>query len=75
MKIIINIENDRPIVLMGGVASSGLLKEMITERLNRKRIDRKILFSDPALSSDNAVGIALYGLEQYLASGHELFRS
>lgn len=49
----------RPILLCGGVASSLLLRELIA-----KRLDGTVLFGDPALSSDNAVGVAYIGLDR-----------
>ena len=49
------------VLLAGGVASSGLLRKMLAERLKRDRI--MLYFGRPELSSDNAVGVAGIGLD------------
>ena len=60
-KLIVNAACDTGIdcaLIAGGVASSGLLRSMLTERMSKMgHID--VRFGEPALSSDNAAGIAL----------------
>lgn len=50
------------VLLAGGVASSGLLRQMLQERLADKSI--QTYFALPALSCDNAVGVALLALDK-----------
>ncbi|MPN56120.1 tRNA N6-adenosine threonylcarbamoyltransferase [bioreactor metagenome] len=50
------------VLLAGGVASSSLLRRMLGERLADKNI--QLFFALPALSSDNAVGVALLGMDK-----------
>lgn len=64
-KLFAALEEDIEIVLMGGVASSALLRELITERMNRLRMRKKIVYAPARLASDNAVGVALYGAKHY----------
>ncbi|MDO4543211.1 MAG: O-sialoglycoprotein endopeptidase [Clostridia bacterium] len=51
-------EGERPVLLCGGVASSGLLKSLLSERFKKE-----LYFSKPALSSDNAVGVAYLAMD------------
>ena len=53
---------DLPVLVCGGVASSGLLRVML-----KKRFSGKLLFGKPELSSDNAVGVALIGVDRSAA--------
>ncbi len=60
-KLIINAADESGldcVLMAGGVASSGLLRHMLTERM-AKRGHVDIRFGEARLSSDNAVGIAL----------------
>ena len=50
-----------PVLLSGGVSSSGLLRELLSQRL-----DRQLYYASEGLSADNAVGAALLGLDQLL---------
>ena len=52
-------------LICGGVASSALFRRMLTDRLRRKTPEMKVVFGDPALSGDNAVGVAMIGLNKY----------
>lgn len=61
------------ILLAGGVASSGLLREMLQERLEKADID--LYFGDPALSTDNAVGVALLTRDRILQEANGWDRS
>ena len=51
-------------LLAGGVASSQLLRTLLGERARRRRIPMRLHFARPELAGDNAVGIALLGLDQ-----------
>lgn len=55
------------VLLAGGVASSSLLRHMLSERLADKRIE--LFFALPQLSGDNAVGVALLARDK---SGEEV---
>jgi N6-L-threonylcarbamoyladenine synthase len=46
-------------LLVGGVPSSALLRDMLAARLKKERIGVKVHYARPELSGDNAVGIAL----------------
>ncbi|MBR4710644.1 MAG: O-sialoglycoprotein endopeptidase [Clostridia bacterium] len=48
-------------LIAGGVASSALLREMITARMSRQAPGLKLCFGKPEYSGDNAVGAALIG--------------
>ena len=54
------------VLLAGGVASSRLLREMLTERNEKRRLGLRLYFGRPEFSGDNAVGAALIGLERNL---------
>lgn len=54
----------RRILLAGGVASSRLFREMIRERNEKRRLHLQLHFGKPEYSGDNAVGVALLGLEK-----------
>lgn len=56
-------------LLFGGVASSGLLKTMLAERLQRLKCSTKVYWADPQLSGDNAVGAARIGLMKHRGDG------
>jgi len=51
-------------LLAGGVASSLLLRDMLAERNDKRRLGLKLHFGRPEYSGDNAVGVALLGLEK-----------
>lgn len=54
-----HIYGDMPFLVCGGVASSGLLRKLLT-----KRFHGTLYFGRPELSSDNAVGIAFLGADR-----------
>lgn len=56
-------------LLAGGVASSALLREMLTGRARRQKIGCRLCFARPELSADNAVGVALLGAEALQGEG------
>ena len=51
----------RDALIAGGVASSGLLRQMLTERMKKECRELRLTFGRPELSGDNAVGVALLG--------------
>ena len=55
----------RDMLLAGGVASSALLREMLMERNEKRRLGLRLYFGRPEFSGDNAVGAALIGLERH----------
>ncbi|MCL2545283.1 MAG: O-sialoglycoprotein endopeptidase [Clostridia bacterium] len=61
------------VLLAGGVASSALLGELLARRMERIRARPKLHFAKPELAGDNAVGVALAGLEQ-LKKQHDSIR-
>ena len=50
-------------LLAGGVASSLLLRKLVSERLRKKGVHKRICWARPELSGDNACGVALLGEE------------
>ena len=54
----------RRALLAGGVASSAHLRALLTERVRRRRLNLELYFARPELAGDNAVGVALLGLEK-----------
>lgn len=52
----------RDVLLAGGVASSALLRRLLTERNEKRRTGLRLYFGRPEFSGDNAVGVALIGL-------------
>lgn len=52
-------------LICGGVASSELFRTMLQERLYRLRSELSIVYGTPELSGDNAVGVALIGMDKY----------
>ena len=59
----------RQALLAGGVASSTLLRSMLLERAEKKRLRCRLHFARPELSGDNAVGVALLGAERARLEG------
>ena len=53
-------------LVVGGVASSTLLREMLDKRLRKQRRSIKVLFGQPQYSADNAVGVASIGMRKLL---------
>ncbi len=56
-------------LVAGGVASSALFRKLLLARLDKLGHGMKAYFGQPAYSGDNAVGVALIGLEQYKRFG------
>lgn len=55
----------RDALLFGGVASSALLRRMLSERLAARDWGLRLHFGKPDLSGDNAAGIALIGARKH----------
>ena len=54
----------RQALVAGGVASSPLFRELLLQRLSTRRGAPRAVFGRPEMSGDNAVGVALIGLEK-----------
>ncbi len=52
-------------LLFGGVASSALFRELLRERMDKRRSRLKVFFGHSELSGDNAVGVARIAWQQY----------
>jgi len=53
----------RDILVVGGVSANQYLRERLLARLGHRAEGAKIYFAAPSLSSDNAVGVAVIGME------------
>jgi len=53
------------VLLVGGVASSAILRQKLIHRLKKRDDAIRLYFADPSFSRDNAVGTALLGLKLY----------
>ena len=51
----------RQVLIAGGVSSSALFRQLVTERIHKKDRGLRVCFGRPELSGDNAVGAALIG--------------
>jgi len=58
-------------LVVGGVASSVLLRKMLLNRLQKMRKPIDVLFGQPQYSADNAAGVAAIGMRRYLNYGEE----
>ena len=58
-------------LVVGGVASSTLLRELLSRRLKKQRKPIRVFFGQPQYSADNAVGVAAIGMKQYLKQESE----
>ena len=56
-------------LIAGGVASSALLRTLVTSRMAKLRRGFRICFGKPEYSGDNAVGTALLGAEMLKKEG------
>jgi len=59
-------------LVVGGVASSKLLREQMQIRLRKENCAVRLVFGSPAYCADNAAGIAMLGLQQYAKVTGEL---
>lgn len=57
----------KDVLIAGGVASSRLLRDMLNERNEKRWTGLNLFFGRPEFSGDNAVGVALIGLEKLRA--------
>ncbi|MGB9783655.1 MAG: O-sialoglycoprotein endopeptidase [Moorellaceae bacterium] len=53
----------RDILIVGGVAANQFLRERLRYRLEHRAVGARLHFALPEFSTDNAVGVALLGLE------------
>lgn len=53
-------------LVVGGVASSTLLRALVSQRLQKQRMPVRLLFGQPQYSADNAAGVASIGMRRYL---------
>lgn len=51
------------ILIAGGVAASGRLRQALERRLKKRGVPINVFWGQPALSGDNAVGVALLGMD------------
>ena len=58
----------RTALVVGGVASSTLLRRELSRRLGKQRRPLEVLFGQPQYSADNAAGVAAIGMKKYLSS-------
>lgn len=58
----------RQVLIAGGVASSALFRQLVTERIHKKDKGFRACFGKPEYSGDNAVGAALIGAKKYRES-------
>lgn len=56
----------RQALVVGGVASSTLLRRLLQERLQKQRVPISVMFGQPQYSADNAAGVAAIGMRRYL---------
>ena len=54
----------RQVLIAGGVSSSALFRELVTERIRKRDRNLHVCFGKPEYSGDNAVGVALIGAEK-----------
>ncbi len=53
-------------LVVGGVASSTLLRTLLKNRLKKAGSRIELVFGDPRYSADNAAGVAAIGMQRYL---------
>ena len=58
--------NAQKALVVGGVASSTLLREQLKRRIAKQRRNIVVLFGQPQFSADNAAGVAAIGMKKYL---------
>ncbi|MCW2277335.1 O-sialoglycoprotein endopeptidase [Heliophilum fasciatum] len=54
----------RRVLIVGGVAANGYLRQRLRRRLEHRAVGATLAFATPALSGDNAVGVAVMGWRQ-----------
>ncbi len=55
----------KDILLVGGVAANSLIRERLVYRLEHRAVGGRLHFAEPTYCRDNAVGVALLGLNDY----------
>lgn len=55
----------RDVLLVGGVMANRLIRERLQQRLEHPSVGLKLYFAEPALASDNAVGVAMLAAEMH----------
>jgi len=58
-------------LVVGGVASSTLLRKLLHKRLQKAGSRMQVVFGDPRYSADNAAGVAAIGMQRYDKDIHE----
>ena len=56
----------RQALVVGGVASSALLRSWLNSRLQKQRAHIRVIFGQPEFSADNAAGVAVIGMRRLL---------
>lgn len=51
------------VLLVGGVMANSLIRERLQQRLEHPAVGLKLYYAEPALASDNAVGVAMLAAE------------
>jgi N6-L-threonylcarbamoyladenine synthase len=57
----------KDVLLVGGVASNGIIREQLRHRLLHRAVGAQLFFALPEYSRDNAIGTALWACRQYKA--------
>lgn len=55
----------KQILIVGGVAANRYLRERLKRKLEHPAVGGELFFAEPKYSSDNAVGVAALGLDNY----------
>ncbi|PRX39814.1 N6-L-threonylcarbamoyladenine synthase [Planifilum fimeticola] len=55
----------RTVLIVGGVAANGLIRERLRLRLEHPAVGARLHFADPRYSGDNGFGVARIGLEMW----------
>lgn len=59
----------KDVLLVGGVMANSLIRERLQQRLEHPSVGLQLYFAEPALSSDNAVGVAILAAELHKKNG------
>ncbi|MFY9177713.1 MAG: hypothetical protein WBI74_06865 [Caldicoprobacterales bacterium] len=59
------------ILMVGGVSSNSIIRQHLEIRLKKYDKSIRLLYAQPNLSRDNAVGVALLGLQKYYTDYHK----
>jgi N6-L-threonylcarbamoyladenine synthase len=58
----------KEILIVGGVASNGILRERLREKLEHRAVGARLAFARPQYSTDNAVGTAVLARANHMAT-------